>query len=153
MSDDGSGQSEAARHEGYPLARSIFIYAIATFAAGFVFGVLRELVLIPIAGKTAGHWIEFPFMLLATWAAAVYARQRLIDPDRRSLLVLGIGGTMLLLLIESSFALYVVQMPLPAYLASFDVTAGALFPWGLLFMILAPQLTSLKRRNRDGKTT
>lgn len=147
MSEGSPDSEKAVSHDGYPLARSIFVYAIITFVAGFVFGVIRELLLIPMAGKSAGHWIEFPFMLLATWAAAIYAKQRLVNPDRKTLLALGLFGTLLLILIESSFALYVVQMPLHKYLVSFDVMAGALFPWGLAFMLAAPQLTVLQKGN------
>ncbi len=46
----------------------------------------------------------------------------------------------ILLALEAMFALYVVQLPLEKYLASFNVLKGELFPFGLLAMAIAPLL-------------
>ena len=122
----------------HTFVKTIMFYGGVTFIAGFFFGVLRELVFIPLAGNRAGHWIEFQLMLAATTVVAFLAVKKLPDPSRRKLLQLGIAGVLLLLLIESTFALYVMRVPMEKYLASFDVSAGELFPFGLLFMCIAP---------------
>ena len=53
---------------------------------------------------------------------------------------MGVVGVILLVAIESSFALGVLRRPLSKYVASDDVTAGALYPWGLLWMAVAPMV-------------
>ena len=50
--------------------RAILIYGTLAFAAGFVFGVVRELLLIPWLGRGAGKSLEFTIMLAITFALA-----------------------------------------------------------------------------------
>ncbi len=128
-------QAAAAAHA---LVKAILFYGGMAFGAGFLFGILRELVFVPMAGRLAGHWIEFPFMLAAIALIARYAVRRLHDRRTKYLLALGIAGTLVLLAIESGFALYVMRVPLQLYLASFNIAKGALFPFGLVFMSFAP---------------
>ncbi|MEM5517227.1 hypothetical protein WNY37_09715 [Henriciella sp. AS95] len=60
----------------------------------------------------------------------------------------GVLGTLILLLIESLFALGIMGMTISQYLTSFDVSNGRLFPIGLLAMALAPLLARfLPRRS------
>jgi len=115
------------------------LYGLLSFAAGFVFGALRELVLIRAFGAAAGHLIEFPLMLVAVAAlAAVLFRTQRVGAAAWTRLVAGGIGVIVLVAIESTFALGVLRRPVAEYLASYDVTAGALFPWGLLWMAVAP---------------
>jgi hypothetical protein len=131
----------------HAFVKAILFYGGVMFAVGFAFGSLRELAFIPLFGKRAGHWIEFPLMLAATATVARIAAGRLHEVSKKKLLQLGFAGTVLLLLIESGFALFVLRMPVKDYLSGFDVTQGALFPYGLLFMCLAPLLIhSLRAR-------
>ena len=120
------------------LLRAILVYGTLAFAAGFVFGVIRELVLIPLLGKTAGKWAEFIPLIGAIFFVAAFALRQLKTPDKRALLIMGLGGVAVLLMFESLFALYVMQVPLAAYLESFNVLKGELFVWGLAMMAVAP---------------
>jgi hypothetical protein len=120
--------------------RAILIYGTLAFAAGFVFGVVRELLLIPRLGRGAGKSLEFAIMLAITLGLARYATGKLRQPTSGQLIALGIGGMVILLALEAMFALYVMQLPLEKYLTSFDVLKGELFPWGLLAMAIAPLL-------------
>ena len=122
----------------HAMIKATCFYGGLTFLAGFAFGVLRELFLVPMYGRRAGHLIEFPMILAATVTTAAYAVGTLKDTRRKHLLALGIAGTFILLAIESGFALYVMRVPLSQYLASFNVAKGELFPFGLVFMCLAP---------------
>ena len=72
--------------------RAILIYGTLAFAAGFVFGVVRELLLIPWLGRGAGKSLEFTIMLAITFALARYATRRIAQPTRGHLIALGIGG-------------------------------------------------------------
>lgn len=131
-------ENPAAAAAAHQLIKTMLVYGSLVFVGGFVLGVIRELLLIPMAGRRAGHWIEFPVLLTIVAMVAKFSVLRLHETARRYLLALGIGGTVVLLLLESGFALYVMRVPFEKYLQSFDVSSGELFPFGLLFMVIAP---------------
>ena len=88
-------------------------------AAGFLLGAIRELVLIPAFGRSAGRLIEFPLMLSAVAIiAAAISRRRPAGAAAPAKLAVGIIGVILLVAVESSFALGVLHRPLAEYLAS-----------------------------------
>lgn len=117
-------------------------YGALAFAAGFVFGVLRQLVLIPAFGHRMGHLIEFPFVTLAACAIGVWIGRRTHAPA----LAIGLLGVMVLIAFESTMALGLMRLSLADYLAGFDVTRGELFPIGLALMAAAPLLGRRLRR-------
>ena len=94
-------------------------------AAGFIFGVLRGLLLIPAFGKASRHLIEFPLMFIAV---AVIARPLMRRSFTRSSishsLAVGMIGVIVLVVIESTFAMIVMGLPLATYLAGYDMTEG-----------------------------
>ena len=106
------------------------------FAAGFAFGAMRELVLIPALGERIGHLAEFPMVTLTTCAIGIWAGRKSTAP------ALGIGllGAATLIAFESTLALGVMRLPLGEYLAGYDLTRGALFPIGLTLMAVSPLL-------------
>ena len=115
-----------------------FIYGIAAFGIGFVFGALREVVFLPWLGDPAAHWLEFPLVTGAIcFLGYRFGRGIGFRPDTWGV---GLGGVAVLLLIEAPFALAVMRQSLEMFLASFDVSRGALFPFGLAAMALAPRL-------------
>lgn len=120
--------------------RTAFIFGTATFAAGFVFGVIREVALIPLLGRSAGKALEFIIMLGMTFVTAVFALRHLKARSKGTLLAAGLLGVAVLLGFESAFALYVMDVPLAVYLQGFNLMKGELFPFGLAVMALAPIL-------------
>ncbi len=130
--------------------RAIFqsglVYGLVAFVAGFLFGALRETVLIPAFGSRMGHLIEFPLVTAAICAAgALIARRSGLTVPAAGLM--GLAGTLVLVIIESGFALGLMGRPLDDYLAAYDLTRGSLFPVGLALMALAPPFgTALLRR-------
>ncbi|MCB1476054.1 MAG: hypothetical protein H6883_01010 [Rhodobiaceae bacterium] len=112
-------------------------YGVLGFGAGFVFGALREMVLIPRFGDELGRYIEFPLMIAALFVIALLLQRRLLLGSG-ALILAGIGGTVVLIVIESAFALFVMGQTTGEYLSSFDISQGALFPLGLLLMALMP---------------
>jgi hypothetical protein len=112
---------------------------VASFVAGFACGALRELVLIPALGPRGGHLVEFPLVVAAVLAIA----WRLVRGRRASSaqwLGVGLAGAALLVAIEGAVALFILKRPPADYAAGFDVTQGALFPYGLAIMAIAPAL-------------
>lgn len=88
------------------------IYGLLSFGAGFVFGTIRELVLIPVFGRSGARLIEFPLMLRpAAVVAAAISRRRLAGAAAPTKLAVGIIGVILLVTVESSFALGVLHRP------------------------------------------
>jgi hypothetical protein len=122
------------------------IYGLLGFAAGFLFGALREMLFIPLFGDRAGHLIEFPLlMVLIFLIAAALIRRREIR-SATSAAVVGVTGVAILLAVESTFALAVMGQSTDEYLAGFNVLNGELFPVGLAAMALAPVFFARRER-------
>lgn len=117
-------------------------YGALGFAAGFFFGVLRQIVLIPAFGDRMGHLIEFPFVTLTACAIGIWIGARTIAPA----LAIGLLGVAVLIAFESTMALGLMRLSLADYLAGYDLTRGELFPIGLAFMAVAPLLGRRLRR-------
>ena len=119
------------------------LYGALSFAVGFAFGALRQLVLIPAFGDRMGHLAEFPMVTVAACAVGVWIGGKSTAPA----LALGVLGVAVLIAFESTMALGFMRLSLADYLAGYDLTRGALFPVGLALMAAAPLLgRRLKRR-------
>ena len=121
-----------------PALRGLFgwsaAYGSLGFAAGFLFGALRQLVLIPAFGERTGHLIEFPMVTLAVFGIGVWVGTKSTAPA----LAIGLLGVTLLIAFESTMSLGFAGLSLSDYLAGYDMTRGALFPFGLAVMAMAP---------------
>ncbi|MDP3458602.1 MAG: hypothetical protein Q8S09_04935 [Hyphomonas sp.] len=121
-----------------PTLRSLVLWGAAYgalgFAAGFIFGALRELVLIPGLGEQTGRLVEFPMVTLAACAIGIWIGPKAAAP------ALGVGliGVAVLIAFESTMALGFAGLSLADYLTHYDITRGSLFPIGLALMALAP---------------
>lgn len=121
--------------------REAVLYGVAAFAIGFVFGALRELVLVPALGAGTGALVEFPLVTAAVVAFAVF-RARRVPAGRAAALARGVGGVAVLLAIEVAFLRLALGLPLAPFMASLDPRTGSLFPVGLLAMAIAPPLVA-----------
>lgn len=122
-------------------------YGVFGFAAGFVFGAIREMVLIPKLGERLAYQIEFPLVtaavaIIGCWMARAFGLGR----SRLWLLGLGLLGVATLVAIESTFALAIMGKSMEAYLQSYNLAAGSLFPAGLAVMALAPLFSRMMER-------
>ena len=114
-------------------------YGSLAFGLGFLFGAVRETVLIPALGPRAGRLTEFAAVTGAvTLLGARLARGWPPDPGRR--LARGAAGVAVLLALESTLALAVLRRPASDYLRSLDPRSGSIFPLGLAMMAAAPLL-------------
>ena len=119
------------------------VYGLLSFLVGFVFGALRQLVLIPQFGERAGYWIEFP-LVTGTVCTLGWWLGRKQAGTLAGAAGLGLGGVIVLLGFESTLALVFFGLSLKEYLSHFDITSGALFPFGLALMALAPLIARLR---------
>jgi hypothetical protein len=147
----GGDEQHVGRIAGIAMNRIVLdslLYGLLSFGAGFVLGAVRELLLIPALGAELGHWVEFPLVTLAV--VAIAWRLVALRPGRGTWAWLAAGaiGVAALLALESTLALLVFGIPITAYLASFDVTQGALFPIGLAVMQAAPAVLDRLGRAR-----
>ncbi len=121
------------------------VYGLLAFAAGFAFGALREAVLIPAFGSSAGHLIEFPLVTATVCAIGAWLARRTALPVSAAIIT-GLAGTAVLVLIESGFALGVMGTSLGDYLAGYDLLKGNLFGVALVLMALAPAISAALHR-------
>lgn len=117
-------------------------YGAMGFAIGFIFGTLRELVLIPWLGADIGHLVEFPLVVVGVVIAARWLFSEASSGAWPARLLAGAVGVAVLVALESGLALGVLRMPLETYLQGYDVSQGALFPLGLIIMLIAPAIVA-----------
>ena len=118
------------------LARTALAYVAMLWAAGLAFGIVRELALRPALGPIWAQLAEAPVMAAAIWLAAGWAICR--NPGRA--LAVGMLALLLLVSVETAFALLVLGQTPAEYLAAYDATRGTVFPLLLIFTALAPAL-------------
>lgn len=128
-------------HSVRSVAAKAATYGVVAFAIGFMFGALRELVFIPWLGERAGHWAEFPLVTASIMVVGIWLSRRNRLGTAPALLA-GLGGVLVLLIVEGAFALGLMGMSVEAFLSTFNIFAGALFPYGLVLMGLAPWMAT-----------
>jgi hypothetical protein len=111
------------RPDASPLTRALVAalpYAAAVFAAGFVMGTLRVLVLVPRLGDTGAVLAELPVMLPASALLAWWAARRWRVPARAAArLAMGLVAFALLMLAETALATLGFGRPLAEHLAGY----------------------------------
>lgn len=81
-------------------------YAAAAFAVGFCFGVVRVLLVEPMAGPVFAVALELPVMLAVAWViAGAVVRRMAIAASSASRLAMGLSGLALLLAFETVLGL------------------------------------------------
>jgi hypothetical protein len=114
------------------------VYVAAVFAAGFVLGVLRTLVLVPLLGELGAVLVELPVILTIAWLVCtrILRRWPLSSPS-----ALGMGAIAFLLLMgaEASLSMLLAGRSLAEHLALYSQLphqvglagqlAFSLFPW------------------------
>ena len=106
-------------------------YAGLVFAAGFVLGTLRVLVLAPALGETGALLLELPVMLVISWLVARHLCARMSVPARLGPR-LAMGGTafLILMLLEVAIGILLFERgpsEAVAALAGPGLAAQALF--------------------------
>lgn len=119
--------------------RAGLLYFAIVFAAGFIFGAIRELLLVPRFGQRYAELIEAPFMLAVIFLTARWlARGELSGEPAVEKLKTGFFALALLLIAEVSVVLTLRGLTIPEYIAQRDPLAGAAYMVMLLIFALAP---------------
>ncbi len=108
-----------------PLLRAGATYFALVFAAGFVFGIARQVVLVPVIGATAAVAVEAPVILavsalVARWSVNSFAA------TSRDAIAIGAIALAFLLVAEAVLAGPVRGWSLAQWLGHFATTDGAL---------------------------
>lgn len=129
------------------LAANAGLYGLAIFVAGFVFGAVREFLLMPRFGAAQAGMIMFAAVIVAATLIARWVVTKL-EPDSGLLRLAGLGllGAFVLALFDTAFAMGVLGYPAEAYLRNYDLNSGSLLPIGLLVVALAPLTIKLMDR-------
>jgi hypothetical protein len=125
------------------LLRAGVLYFALVFAAGFVLGVARTLLLEPRVGARAAEVAEVPVMVGLSILAAWFVVRRYCRGWGRGRR-LAVGGIALLLLVacEAAMVGLVRGQTLERYLASRDVLAFDVYLVGLALFTLMPALVN-----------
>jgi hypothetical protein len=84
-----------------PLLAPAAAYFLAVMAAGFIFGAVREFVLVPSFSRAPGELLEAPLMLAAIWASArLTVRSFAVPPGLTRRLTMGALSLVLVLAAE-----------------------------------------------------
>jgi hypothetical protein len=127
-------------------------YFLAVFAAGFVLGTLRVLVLVPRVGEAAAVMIELPLILVVAWIVCRWLVRRLSVPAAAGArLTMGGFAFALLLAAELALSFFVFGRSPAEHWQHYRSLAGALGLVGQIafaaFPYLRLKLTLGKRRN------
>lgn len=117
------------------------VYFALVMGAGFAFGTIRVLLLIPQLGPRWSELAEAPFMFAAILLAARHVvRSRLSDASLAGRLGAGLLALALVLGTEFTVVLWLRGLTLASWLAGRDDVAGAVYAALLLLFALAPAL-------------
>ena len=120
------------------------LYVALVFAAGFVMGVVRVLVLAPALGETGAVAAEVPVMLAISWAAAGFAVRRFAVPPRAApRLAMGGLAFAVLMALEAALSLWLFGRTLAEHLS---VYAGLPARIGLAGQVVFALIPALRAR-------
>ena len=125
-----------------------FIYFALVFAAGFVLGTIRVLLVEPRIGARYAELLEIPVMLLVIFQSAKFVVSRM--PNAKSGIphfMIGAVALALLLLSEIALVLGLQGMSLGQYLESRDEIAFSVYIASLIVFAIMPWL--VRARGND----
>ena len=126
------------------ILQSAALYFGMVFGAGFVFGVIRTLWVVPLVGVMWAELLEAPLMLAVIVVAARSVVRRFELASRPVALAVGIAALALLLCAELSLVVGLRDMSLGEYFASRDPISGTVYLLMLIAFALMPLVVAGK---------
>ena len=137
--------SAQGRHDAGRVLRAAALYFAAVFSAGFVLGLVRELVLVPQIGSRAAELLEMPVMAAVMILSARWVVQRFALPSQaRYRLAVGFSALALLLILEFGLVLPLRGMSFADYWSSVDRVSGSVYYALLVLYAFLPELIQRK---------
>lgn len=123
--------------------KATVLYFALVFAAGFVLGTIRILLIVPHLGTRLAELMEMPLMLAITFITAHWIVQRFSVPFTVShRLGMGCLALVLLLIAEFTLVLRLRGISIAEYFATIDPVSGTLYYIMLGIFAIAPLLVS-----------
>lgn len=117
------------------------VYFAMVFAAGFLFGTVRVMWVVPAVGVRAAELSELPLMLIAVVFAARWVHRRFpAPPDHRSRLIVGVTALVLLLFAELILGIVLLGLTPKAVFLARDPVSGTAYYASLGVFALMPWL-------------
>jgi hypothetical protein len=126
-----------------PFLRAGLCYGLGLFAAGFILGTLRVLLIAPIVGDAIAVLCEVPLMLFVSWSWAGWIDRRFRPQNRNSALAIGLFGFAVLLAGEFALGIALMGMTPAEWLASLSRPTGQI---GLIAQLIAAAMPLLHAR-------
>ena len=125
------------------------LYVTAVFAAGFVLGVLRTLVLVPLLGELTAVLLEVPVILCISWLVCTRILQRwpLAPPEA---VAMGATAFVLLMLAEAGLSALLAGRSLTEHLALYAQLPHQVGLAGQLAFAVIPWIQSRRSRSAPG---
>jgi hypothetical protein len=123
------------------------VYFALVFAAGFVFGVVRVLLVVPQVGVMWAELMEAPLMLVVIVLAARWTVRRFhVAPTSRARIGMGLVALGLLLCAELTLVLGLRGLSIAEYVASREPVSGTVY---ILLLVLFAAMPALLARGKS----
>lgn len=126
------------------LRRALVIWLLI-IAVEFIHGIVREILLTPIAGDFRARQISvFTGSVLILILSCLFVRW-LGAVSHQALIATGLFWLALTLLFELGFGRLILQLPWQRMLSDYDLRRGGLLPLGLLWLVISPLIAAKLR--------
>jgi hypothetical protein len=137
-----SASFHAARRESNTSTKLFTLsaeYFAIVFGAGFVFGTVRVMWLVPTVGVRAAELTELPLMLAVVFFAARWVNRRVLrERDQSARLIVGVVGFALLLLAELMLGVTLGGLTPKEVFLNHDAVSGTAYYLSLCVFALMP---------------
>jgi multisubunit Na+/H+ antiporter MnhF subunit len=118
--------------------RAAVLYFLLVFGAGFVLGIWRALVVVPLLGERAAELLEMPLMLAVIVAAARWVVRHKLDDRLSSVRSVGFIAMGFVLLADLAVGIWLRGMSASEVFLDRDPISGAAYYAALLFFAVMP---------------
>ena len=126
--------------------QSTLCYFGIVFAAGFVLGTIRVLMLEPAVGPQTAELLELPVMVTISYISAGFVVDRFGIPDLKTALAVGAAAFTLLVILEFTVVLGIRGVTLQEALAARASVAGVAYALSLILYGLFPAVKLMTSR-------
>ncbi|NGZ10294.1 MAG: hypothetical protein CV088_13050 [Nitrospira sp. LK70] len=129
------------------ILRAAALYFLLVFGAGFVLGLGRVLMAVPLLGERNAELLEMPLMLIVIAAVARWVVcHRLDDDGRSSALAIGFIAMGMVLIADLAVGMWLRGMSATEVFLDRDPVSGAAYYAALLFFAVMPTIITRLRQ-------
>ncbi|HWF60042.1 MAG TPA: hypothetical protein VN666_07005 [Nitrospira sp.] len=124
------------------------LYFLLVFGAGFVLGIGRILMVVPLLGERTAELLEIPLMLGVIVAAAAWLVRHRLDHSRlSSTLAVGFIALGMVLIADLAVGIWLRGLSATEVFFDHDPVIGAVYYAALLFFAVMPTIITHVRRS------